>query len=99
MPVAQAQSRDSVIVGPLGGLLLSCVRAAAPMMVVRALRWYRDLARLGVHLPLFVVHDVGLLYAAPREQLAMGVRAGADATLSKQPRLLELHQTYRSIID
>ena len=99
MPVAQTQSRDLAIAGPLGGLLLSCVRAAAPMMVVRALRWYRDLARLGVHLPLFVVHDVGLLYAAPREQLAMGVRTGADATLSKQPRLLELHQTYRSIID
>lgn len=99
MPVAQTQSRDVVIAGPLGGLLLSCVRAAAPMMVVRALRWYRDLARLGLNLPLFVVHDVGLLYAAPREQLAMGVRAGADATLERQPRLLELHKTYRSIVD
>ena len=99
MPVAQTQSRDLVIVGPLGGLLLSCVRAATPMMVVRALRWYRDLARLGVNLPLFVVHDVGLLYAAPREQLAMGVRAGTAAVLEKQPRLLELHETYRSIID
>ena len=99
MPVAQTQSRDIVIVGPLGGLLLSCVRAQAPMMIVRALRWYRDLARLGVNLPLFVVHDVGLLYAAPREQLAIGVRAGADATLEKQPRMLELHKTYRTIID
>ena len=99
MPVAQTQSRDVVIVGPLGGLLLSCVRASAPMMVVRALRWYRDLARLGVHLPFFVVHDVGLLYAAPREQLAMGVRAGAEVALEKQPRLRELHETYRSIVD
>jgi hypothetical protein len=69
------------------------------MMVVRALRWYRDLARLGVNLPFFVVHDVGLLYAAPREQLAMGLRGGAAMTLEKQPRLLELHKTYQSIID
>ncbi len=99
MPVAQAQSRDVVVTGPLGGLLLSCVRANAPMMVVRALRWYRDLARLGVHLPLFVVHDIGLLYAAPREQLTVGVRTGAEATLEKQPRLKELHQTYRTIVD
>jgi len=99
VPVAQTQSRDPVIVGPIGGLLLSCVRASAPMMVVRALRWYRDLARLGVHLPFFVVHDVGLLYAAPREQLAMGLRPGAEATLERQPRLGELHKTYRSIVD
>jgi hypothetical protein len=99
MPVAQTQSRDVVIVGPLGGLLLSCVRAPMPMMIVRALRWYRDLAKLGINLPLFVVHDVGLLYAAPREQLSIGVRAGADATLEKQPRMLELHKTYRTIID
>ncbi len=99
MPVAQAQIKDVVIVGPLGGLLLSCVRAHAPMMVVRALRWYRDLARLGVQLPLFVVHDVGLLYAAPREQLTVGVRTGADAVLEKQPRVLELHKIYRTIID
>jgi hypothetical protein len=69
------------------------------MMVVRSLRWYRDLARLGVHLPLFVVHDVGLLYAAPREQLTVGPRAGAEAVLEKQPRLLELHRTYRSIVE
>ncbi len=99
MPVAQTQSRDVVITGPLGGLLLSTVRAHAPMMIVRALRWYRDLARLGVNLPLFVVHDLGLLYAAPREQLTMGVRAGADAAIEKQPRLLELHKTYRTIVE
>lgn len=99
MPVAQTQSRDVVIAGPIGGLLLSTVRAHAPMMVVRALRWYRDLARLGVNLPLFVVHDLGLLYAAPREQLTIGVRPGADATLEKQPRLLELHKTYRTIVE
>lgn len=99
MPVAQTQSRDVVIAGPLGGLLLSSVRAHAPMMIVRALRWYRDLARLGVSLPLFVVHDIGLLYAAPREQLTIGVRVGAEAVLDKQPRLLELHKTYRTIVD
>ncbi len=100
MPVAQTQSRDVVIAGPLGGLLLSSVRAHAPMMIVRALRWYRDLARLGVNLPLFVVHDIGLLYAAPREQLTIGVRVGARGRRSsKQPRLLELHRTYRTIVD
>ena len=99
MPVAQSQSKDPVITGPLGGLLLSCVRASAPMMIVRALRWYVALARLGIHLPFFIVHDIGLLYAAPKEQLGMGTRAGADSTLERQPRLLELHRVYRGIVE
>ena len=51
MPVSASQLREPPITGPLGGLLLSSVRAQAPMMIVRALRWYRDLGRLGVHVP------------------------------------------------
>jgi hypothetical protein len=68
------------------------------MMIVRALRWYRDLARLGVHLPLFMVHDLGLLYAAPKEQLDLGPRPGADALLAKIPRAPELVQAYRGVV-
>jgi hypothetical protein len=98
MPVSAAQEKDATVAGPLGGLFLSCVRASTPMMVVRALRWYRDLARLGIHLPLFVVHDVGMLYAAPKEQLEMGPRTGAEAVLSKRGRIGELHNVYRGVI-
>jgi hypothetical protein len=98
MPVGPAHARDPSIVGPLGGLAVSVVKAAAPMMVVRALRWYRDLARLGLHVPLFLVHDVGLLYAAPKEQLEIGPRPGTDALLSRIPRGADLHATYRSVI-
>jgi hypothetical protein len=98
VPVSPAHAKDPSIVGPLGGLALSVVKAAAPMMVVRALRWYRDLARLGLHLPLFIVHDVGLLYAAPKEQLEIGARAGVDDLLRRTPRAPELHLTYRSVI-
>lgn len=98
MPVSRAYARDPAIVGPLGGLLLSPVRAAAPMMVVRALKWYRDLARLGIHLPLFLVHDVGLLYAAPREQLQMGPRWGVDTALAGWLRGTEVLGAYRAMI-
>ena len=75
--------------GPLGGLMLSAVRASSPMLVVRAVRWWRDLARLGVRLPLFVVHDLGLLYAAPREQIELAPRPGAEAALARVPKLSE----------
>src|ERR1700761_2464028 len=98
MPVPRALERDPAIVGPLGGLLLSAVRAGSPMLVVRAVRWWRDLARLGVRLPLFLVHDLGLLYGAPREQIEIAPRAGADANLARAPKLPELVATYRSIV-
>ena len=95
MPVTPALAKDPAIVGPLGSLALSVVRAASPMMIVRTLRWYRDLARLGVHLPLFLVHDVGLLYAAPKEQLAIGLRPGTEAIVA---RAAASHATYLSVI-
>lgn len=48
------------------------------MMALRAARWHGDLLRLGLALPFFLVHDVGLLYAAPRSQLDIGPRVSAD---------------------
>ena len=98
MPVSPALAKDPVVVGPLGGLALSAVRAASPMMVVRAIRWYRDLARLGLHIPFFIVHDFGLLYAAPKEQLELGPRAGLDAVMARVPGAAEMLGTYRSVL-
>src|SRR5580698_5945345 len=98
MPVTGAREKDPSIAGPLGGLLLGGVRAPSPMMVVRTLKWYRDLARLGIHLPLFMVHDIGLLYASPREQLQIGPRQGVDAAIAKTQRLPELVAAYRDIV-
>ena len=98
MPVSAALAKDPVVTGPLGGLALSGVRAASPMMVVRAIRWYRDLARLGLHIPFFIVHDFGLLYAAPKEQLEIGPRPGLDAVIARVPRATDLLGTYRSVL-
>jgi hypothetical protein len=97
MPVSAAHAKDPVITGPLGGLALSGVRAATPMMMLRAVRWYRDLARLGLHLPFFLVHDFGLLYAAPKEQLEIGARPGMDGVVGRMPRVPDL-LTYRSVL-
>ncbi|MDP9033263.1 MAG: hypothetical protein M3O50_00525 [Myxococcota bacterium] len=98
MPVPSALEREPAIAGPLGGLLLSTTRASSPMLVVRAVRWWRDLVRLGVRFPLFVVHDLGLLYGAPREQVETCPRAGADAIVAGSPHLSELVKGYRSIV-
>jgi hypothetical protein len=98
LAISAALERDPAVVGPLGGLLLSAVRASSPMLVVRAVRWWRDLARLGVRLPLFVVHDLGLLYGAPREQIEMGPRTGAEATIARVPKLADLAKAYRQML-
>jgi hypothetical protein len=82
----------------LGGLLVSRVKAAAPMMMLRPLRWYRDLAKLGIALPLFLVHDIGLLYAAPKEQLELGIRPGALEALTRHVRGVDLFETYGTMI-
>jgi hypothetical protein len=68
------------------------------MLLVRAVRWWRDLARLGVHLPLFVVHDFGLLYGASREQIDLSPRPGVDQATARLHQLRELLTVYRLIV-
>src|ERR1700679_3226193 len=97
MPVSPAFAKDPAIAGPLGSLALSVVRPAAPMMIVRAIRWYRDLVRLGLHAPLFLVHDLGLLYASPKEQLQIGPRPALEPILAKNAGLRELTQAYYAV--
>lgn len=98
MPVSTAAERDPAIAGPLGGLLLSAVRTSSPMLGVRAVRWWRDLARLGVRLPLFVVHDFGLLYSTPRDQIDLSTHHAANGIVSRMPRLPQLLTAYREIV-
>jgi len=99
VPVTPAQSKDPAIRGPLGSLALARIRTTSPMLVVRAAKWYRDLARLGIHLPFFIVHDLGLLYAAPREQLEFVGRPGAEGILARSPRGGELAASYKQLLD
>ena len=47
-------------------MALSVVQVDNPMALVRAASWTNALARLGLHLPLFVVHDLGVLITVPR---------------------------------
>jgi hypothetical protein len=86
MAVTAAQGKDIAFVGPLGGLLLSVVRPRGPMFLVRAIKWFRDLDRLGICLPFFLVHDLGLLYAAPADDVDIGARPTAEAVLARLGR-------------
>jgi hypothetical protein len=65
MPIP-ADRRRSHLARQIGTLALAHVRIDNPMAPVRAATWHNVLTRLGVNLPLFVVHDLGLMLTAPR---------------------------------
>ena len=47
-------------------MALSHVQVDTPMAIVRAAAWANSLSRMGVHLPLFVVHDIGVMLSIAR---------------------------------
>lgn len=47
-------------------MVLSHVQTDTPMAIVRASAWANSLARMGVHLPLFLVHDIGVMLSMSR---------------------------------
>ena len=65
MPIPGEQRR-SALARQVGSLALSRVRVDNPMADVRAAAWHNAMARLGIYLPLCLVHDVGLLLTHPR---------------------------------
>src|SRR5262245_15963267 len=47
-------------------MVLSHVQTDTPMAIVRACAWANSLSRMGVHLPLFLVHDIGVMLSMTR---------------------------------
>lgn len=82
-------------------MVLSHVQTDTPMAVVRASAWSNSLARMGVHLPLFLIHDIGVMLSLtrgaggyvlrPREsQLArVSMPPAAKGQLEQYKKLLE----------
>src|SRR5260370_30493392 len=73
------EQRRPYLARQVGPLAVSHVRTLNPMAMVRAAAWSNTMGRLGVHLPLFIVHDVGVLLSAPRG--TTGVQLGAREPL------------------
>jgi hypothetical protein len=61
-----ADRARSYLARQVGTLVLSQVNVENPMAVVRAATWHNVVAGAGIYLPLFVVHDLGVLLTAPR---------------------------------
>src|SRR5258706_904584 len=82
-------------------MVLWHIQPDTPMALVRAAAWANSLSRMGVHLPLFVIHDIGVMLSMPRgaggytlrpreAQLArINIPAGAKPQLEQYRRLLD----------
>lgn len=81
------------MVGPLGSLAMSRVAARASTLALRARVWQRDLDRMGLGVPFAFVHDLGLLFAAPREQLVLGARCDFSTLVGVEPTLIGAYQS------
>jgi hypothetical protein len=59
----------------------SVVQPRVDTLALRAEAWQASLQKLGILLPAFVVHDLGLLLAVPREQLSIAPARALPAAL------------------
>lgn len=59
-----ADRRRSFLARQIASLAVSHVQIDSPMAAVRAASWFNAMNRLGIHLPLFVVHDLGMLFTS-----------------------------------
>src|SRR5580765_2638131 len=100
MPIP-AERRRSYLARQAATMALSHIQVDTPMALVRSAAWANSLSRMGVHLPLFVVHDIGVMLSMsrgaggyvlrPREaQLArIQLPTGMKQQLEQYRRLLE----------
>jgi hypothetical protein len=65
----------------LATLALSCVRIENPMALLRAAQWRNSLAKVGLGVPFFAVHDLGMLAIADPRAAPIGVRPFVSRTV------------------
>lgn len=91
----------SFLARQVGTLTLSQVRIDNPMAVIRAAAWHNAISRLGIHLPFFIVHDLGLLLTTPRgaSGWTLGPRAHSLARIAPPPPVKRLLDKYVELLE
>jgi len=84
MPVGDQMARTAVG-REVGGLALSCVQVDNPMAVLRAAHWRNALAKVGLAVPFWAVHDIGMLATQDGGGAPIGLRQAADGTPLSPP--------------
>jgi hypothetical protein len=91
----------SYLAQQVGTLVLSHVHVDSPMALVRAVSWKNAMGRLGIHLPLFLVHDIGLLLTTPRGPSGWTIaqRAGQLGRIEASPNTRALLKGYVELLE
>ena len=90
--------RHSWLGRQLGTLAVAHVQAPGAMIALRAAAWHNAALRLGLPLPLFVVHDVGLLLTAPPGTYTIAPHAILDG-LALPPEARALLAGYGQLLE
>ena len=100
MPIP-VERRRSHLARQIGTMALSHVQVDNPMALVRAAAWCNALGRLGLHLPLFVVHDLGVLLTVPRGPGGWSIRSREAqlAQVAPPPQARTLIEQYRRLLE
>ncbi|WP_428265519.1 vWA domain-containing protein [Haliangium sp.] len=95
-----ADKQRSYLARQVGTLALSRVRVESPMAPVRAAAWHNAISRLGIYLPLFVIHDVGILLTTPRGPTgwSLSPRVASLARIGPPRQIVELLERYGALL-
>ncbi|MEM9492772.1 MAG: hypothetical protein AAGC55_26730, partial [Myxococcota bacterium] len=91
----------SYVARQVGTLALSHVQVDSPMAPVRAAAWHNAIARLALHLPLFVIYDLGILFTTPRGAAGWTLRPRENslARIAPPPPIRRLIKDYEELLD
>ena len=78
----------------IGGLLLSCVQNDNPMVTLRAVLWRNALSRVGLSIPFWAAHDIGLIATVDPASIPLARRKGMQLSADDLPH----HQEYIALI-
>jgi hypothetical protein len=83
----------------VGTLALCHARTDSPMALVRAAAWANTMGRLGIYLPLFIVHDVGLILTSSRRGgVEIGPNEASLQAIGASAELRGLCQQYQTLL-
>ncbi len=82
-------------------MVLSHVQVDTPMALVRSAAWSNSLMRMGVHLPLFVIHDIGVMLSMSRGSggYTLRPREAQLARVQVPPNMKPLLDQYRKLLE
>ncbi|MEM9190025.1 MAG: hypothetical protein AAGF12_12655 [Myxococcota bacterium] len=80
---------DSEIGRDIGGLGLSVARNENPMVSLRAAQWRNALGRVGLYVPFWAAHDVGMMAVIDPDTIPIGARPGSFRLSGEDTEALE----------